>query len=141
MMERTTHEIFDGDKLQFYFLELERFDYYLDSQSDLKEQWCWIFNNMAIFAEKPAALDASFDGIIDDASTRRLTLEEREAYMEARHLNEREKYVIFEGGKQEGIEIGLEKVAKKMLEKNYSPETISELTGLSEEEIKALKEE
>ena len=140
MMERTTHEIFDGDKLQFYFLELERFDYYLDSQSDLKEQWCWIFNNMAIFAEKPAALDASFDGIIDDASTRRLTLEEREAYMEARHLNEREKYVIFEGGKQEGIELGIEKVAKKMLNLGLDIELIKTATGLSEQTINALRE-
>ena len=70
-------------------------------------------------------------------------------FPEPRHLNEREKYVIFEGGKQEGIEIGIERgiekgkeeIAKKMLEKNYSPGTISELTGLSEEEIKALREE
>ena len=114
----------------------------------MKEQWCWIFNNMAIFAEKPAALDASFDGIIDDASTRRLTLEEREAYMEARHLNEREKYVIFEGGKQEGIEIGIERgiekgkedIAKKMLDDKVDPGVIAKYTGLSEEMIKELRE-
>ena len=95
---------------------------------------------MAIFAEKPAALDASFDGIIDDASIRRLTLEEREAYMEARHLNEREKYVIFEGGKQEGQETKALEIAKKMLDDKVDPGVIAKYTGLSEEMIKELRE-
>ena len=50
MLEKGTYEVFDGDKLNICFLELERFDNYLEKNSDLKEQWCWIFNNLATCA-------------------------------------------------------------------------------------------
>ena len=50
MRERETHEVFDGDKLGICFLELNRFDDYLDKDSDLKRQWCWIFNNLSNYS-------------------------------------------------------------------------------------------
>ena len=36
--------------LNICFLELERFDNYLDKNTDLKKQWCWIFNNLATYS-------------------------------------------------------------------------------------------
>ena len=117
MLENETHEVFDGDKLNICFLELERFDNYLDKNSDLKEQWCWIFNNLATFVHRPESLDPSFDDIIDDSVTVKLSTKEKLAYMEARTLSERERIVIREGGyiigKEEGFAEGMEKGMEK----------------------------
>lgn len=150
MKECETNEIFDGDKLNICFLELNRFDNYLDKNSDLREQWCWIFNNLAIFVERPDNLDSSFDDIIKDAGTRRLSTEEKLKYMEALHLNERERIVIHEGGyiigHMDGLEEGeakgeakgIAKVARNMLADGVLPEKVAQYTGLTVEEVEAL---
>ena len=69
---------------------MARFDNYLDKHADLKKQWCWIFNNLATSVRRPDNLDSSFDDIIKDAGTRRLTTDQKIKYMEALHLNERD---------------------------------------------------
>lgn len=150
LKENETNEVFDGDKLNICFLELERFDNYLDKDSDFREQWCWIFNNLANFVQRPASLDSSFDDIIKDAGTSKLTAEQKKAYMEALHLNERERIVVHEGGYIIGHMDGLEEgraqgraegraeMARKMLAKHFSISDISEITGLSEDEIRGL---
>ena len=153
MMEKDTHEIFDGDKLNICFLELSRFGSYLDKNADLKKQWCWIFNNLANFVSVPENLDPSFSEIIKDSSMQKLTAQEKLKYMEALTLNERERLVIHKGGYQMGMEdgIALEKanseakvkeekdsIAKALLSKGISPETVAECTGLSLEEIHSL---
>ena len=139
MMENDTHEPFDGDKLNFCFLELQRFDNYLDKNADLKKQWCWIFNNLATFVERPANLDSSFDSIIEDADTSALTADQQNEYMNELKLSERERLVVYEGGIEIGRREGKEEVAKKLLSLNVSHETISKATGLSEQEIASLK--
>ena len=152
MLERETHKVFDGDKLSICFLELNRFDNYLDKDSDLKRQWCWIFNNLSNFAVRPEHLDPSFDDIIKDAGTQKLSTEQKIKYMEALHLNERERLVIHEGGiiigreegKAEGIAIGkaegIAEVARNLLKMGMPVEDIAKATSLSEEEINALRQ-
>ena len=44
----------------------------------------------------------------------------------------------FDEGMEKGMEKGKAKVAKKMLERGFSPEEIAECTGIREEDIKAL---
>ena len=108
---------------------------------------CWIFNNLSNFAVRPEHLDPSFDDIIKDAGTQRLSTEQKIKYMEALHLNERERLVIHEGGYIIGKEDGLEEgraekqveVARTMLADGMSPELVSKYTGLSEEDIAKLK--
>ena len=46
---------------------------------------------------------------------------------------------FFEAGVEEGIEKGIIKIAKAMLEKNIPIETIMEITELTKEEIERLK--
>ena len=81
-------------------------------------------------------------------------MEEKIKYMEALHLNERERLVIHEGGyiigKQDGLEEGRAEglakglakgkaeVAKNLLEMGVPTETVSKATGLSAKEIAAL---
>lgn len=151
MLEKGTYEVFDGDKLNICFLELERFDNYLDKNTDLKKQWCWIFNNLATFVHRPECLDHSFDEIIDDSVTLKLSNKEKLAYMEARTLSERERRVIREGGyiigKEDGFAEGMEKgmergmergrqlVVKAMLAKGVPADTIAEALGLPTEDV------
>jgi predicted transposase/invertase (TIGR01784 family) len=102
-------------------------------------------------AVRPEHLDPSFDDIIKDAGTQRLSTEQKIKYMEALHLNERERLVIREGGYIIGKEDGLEEgraegraekqveVARTMLADGMSPELVSKYTGLSEEDIAKLK--
>lgn len=150
MQETETHEVFDGDKLNICLLELNRFDNYLDKNSNLREQWCWIFNNLAIFAERPDHLDPSFDAIIQDAGTRRLSTEEKLKYMESLHLNERERIVVHQGGyiigHMDGLEEGEAKgraeeksaIARALLADGMSPEKVAQYTGQTVEDVNAL---
>ena len=165
MLEQQTHEVFDGDKLNICFLELRRFDNYLDKDADLRKQWCWIFNNLAIFVERPEHLDPSFDAIIKDAETRKLSTEQKIQYMEALHLNERERTVVYEGGyiigKEDGLAEGLERglqqgreeglqqgreekaeaiaqVARNMLSMGLAVDVVAQATGLTKEQLEAL---
>jgi predicted transposase YdaD len=41
-------------------------------------------------------------------------------------------------GMEEGMELGIQKIAKKMLEKGKAHSEVSEMTGLTEEEIRSL---
>ena len=51
------------------------------------------------------------------------------------------KDAIFEEGEQKGLKKGLKKVALKMKQKGMSLSKISEITGLSKEEIKKIEQE
>ena len=146
MMETETHEVFDGDKLNICFLELDRFDNYLDKNADLKKQWCWIFNNLATFVWCPEHLDSSFDDIIDDARTRHLSTIEKQQYMDSLQLSERERKVIYEGGiivgREEGREEGRAETrlenARALLAAGVPVETIAKALSLTEEELAQL---
>ena len=156
MLERETHEVFDGDKLNICFLELRRFDNYLDKNADLRKQWCWIFENLSTFAIRPDNLDSSFDDIIKDAGTCKLTTKQKIEYMEALHLNERERLVVYEGGYQLGKADGIAEgraegeaqgkaeamvtIARNLLSMGMPIADIAKVTGLSEEAVGDLKQ-
>lgn len=147
MRESDTGEVFDGDKLRICFLELRRFEHYLNKDSDLKDQWCWIFQNLSIFAERPTNLDSSFDDLIEDSRIQKLTKMDRKDYMKALELTERDRKVIYEGGIIVGQHMEKEKAyseklasAKALLAKGVDAATISECLGLPLEEVQALKQ-
>ncbi len=86
------------------------------------------------------------DEVMEDFSEKLMNMSEEEYYKGWMSVEEDNAYMdkleAREFGKEEGIEIGKEKanlsIAKKMLEKNMSIDEISELTGLSIEEIEKL---
>lgn len=67
--------------------------------------------------------------------------------MEARKLSEHERLVVYEGGYEIGMMEGMEKgtqqrnaeIAKNLLAMHMSPNDIAKATGLTEEQILALK--
>lgn len=67
--------------------------------------------------------------------------EETLALYRAREDSLHERANMISSAKMEGMEEGVLKVAKNMLAKNLSPDLITEVTGLSKEEIKALQAE
>ena len=78
---------------------------------------------------------------------------ERDAYNQIEYARETGREEGHKVGKEEGLKVGREEgraegakqnsfdIAKRMLEKGIDIETISELTGLTAEEVSRLKEE
>ena len=82
--------------------------------------------------------------IIKDAGTQKLSTEQKIKYMEALHLNERERLVIHEGGiiigREEGKAETQARIARNLLKMGMPVEEIAKATSLSEEEINALRQ-
>ena len=68
-----------------------------------------------------------------------MSIQQKIKYMEALHLNERERLVIHEGGIVIGREEEKLRIAKAMLADGMSIDIIAKYSGLSVEEVEALK--
>ena len=123
--------------LQFFFLELPRLTKVWDSLETNLERWCYLFANLTKFARVPDN-PAGFDEVFEIARTGDLDEPKLKKYL-ASMLNEYDIYVIGEYYRREGLKEGIAKVAKAMVAKGLPAETISDLTGLSSEEIAKLQ--
>ena len=93
---------------------------------------------MSIFVERPKELDPSFDELIEDASTQKLTAMEREDYLKALEISERDRVVLYEGGyymgHRDGIEEGrsaaLGEFKARLKQMGYSDEDIKKMTDV-----------
>ena len=154
MIEESTHELYDTS-LIITLCELPNLLKQAGEEMTPLEQWYYYFRNMKKFsnlAGGPVVLDNRFNALIEACRTKRLD-DETEAWFNyiAAMLTEREKQNLVapyfeEGllkGRKEGREEGSAKrsleIARTMLAKGFDVATISECTGLSEEEIAALK--
>ena len=125
---------------------------------DMREAWCYVLKWFEEMGEEERRLFAKKSRGMEDIMdwTRPLSLKEQEQILEeAREKNRRDRvardmYVFQEGkaegmqqGKAEGMQQGMEKrsqtVALNMLKKHLNFSLISEVTGLSQEEIKNLQ--
>ena len=66
---------------------------------------------------------------------------ERDTYNQIEYARETGREEGREEGRAEGVKQNSFDIAKRMLEKGIDIETISELTGLTAEEVSSLKEE
>lgn len=93
---------------------------------------------MSIFVERPKELDPSFDELIEDASTQKLTAMEREDYLKALEISERDRVVLYEGGyyigHRDGVEEGraaaLGEFRARLKQMGYSEEDIKKMTDV-----------
>lgn len=123
------------DDMEIHFLELPKLDDTLPSQGGL-ENWLWFLNGVefehweALKMNEPK-LDKAMD-----------TLQYLSQDSEARRLYEaRQRYLHDEASmRHASMQEGVEKVARNLLRLNLDLDTIIQATGLTEQEILALKE-
>ena len=161
LMEATSKKLMT-DKLEFVFVEVEKFDKGEDELETDLDKWLYLLKNMSNLLGRPERLrDRIFTKLFDVAELAQLDDEDRIKYIKSMNT-ERDTYNqieyaretgreegLEEGhkvGKEEGLKEGLKEgakrnsfdIAKRMLEKGIDIETISELTGLTEKEISKL---
>ena len=164
LMEATSRKLMT-DKLEFVFVEVEKFDKSEDELVTDLDKWLYLLKNMSNLLERPERLrDRIFTKLFDVAELAQLDDKDRTNYIKSMNT-ERDTYNQIEYaresgreeghkvGKEEGLKVGREEgraegvkqnsfdIAKRMLEKGIDIETISELTGLTAEEVSSLKEE
>ena len=165
LLEATSKKLMT-DKLEFVFVEVEKFDKGEDELETDLDKWLYLLKNMSNLLRRPERLrDRIFTKLFDVAELAQLDDKDRTNYIKAMNT-ERDTYNQIEyaretgreeghkvgkeeglkEGKEEGIKEGREEgakqksfdIAKRMLEKGIETETISELTGLTEKEISEL---
>ena len=113
------------------------------------EEWFVLFNNIANFAERPAALPKRLEGILGRAEFMNTDTTMIAQYIEHIVTQEQiENYTqpAYEDGLKKGVEIGMEKgreegreeVARALMEQGFDPSVIAKCTGLTVEQIKQL---
>ena len=91
-------------------------------------------------------MDPSFDELIEDASTQKLTAMEREDYLKALEISERDRVVLYEGGyymghrdgveegraagREEGRAAALGEFKARLKQMGYSDEDIKKMTDV-----------
>jgi len=122
------------DKLKFIYIELPKFK---KEESQLEthfDKWLYVFRHLSKLQDRPLKLqDKIFERLFESAEIAKFTSEEREAYEESLKYYRDIKNVV-----DTSIETGVKKVAKKMKGKGMLNSEISEMTGLSDEEINQL---
>ena len=161
LMEATSKKLMT-DKLEFVFVEVEKFDKGEDELETDLDKWLYLLKNMSNLLKRPERLrDRIFTKLFDVAELAQLDDEDRTNYIKSMNT-ERDTYNQIEyarekgreEGREEGHKVGKEEglkegraegvkqnsfdIAKRMLEKGIDIGTISELTGLTEKEISEL---
>lgn len=141
-----TGEIF-YDRLTYIYLEMPKFRLKENELGDEFEKWMFALQKMPYLAEQPLGLRGEIFGqLFKQAELAQLDEREYEAYEDGlkvyRDLNNTLNTAFTDGVKQ-GIEQGIEQrnieMARRMLAGGYKPGEISQLTGLSLEDIGQLQ--
>ena len=135
------------DKLTYIYLEMPNFN---KSEHELKtrlDQWLFFIKNLESFAAIPEIFknDVVFIEAIEKAELARMSEENRSAYY-AGLKGYRDYLAEMKTSKNEGIELGIEigeankklEIAKKCLKRGMLVAEIADLTGLTEDEVRAI---
>jgi len=134
----------------YYFIELSKFDKTDSVPENILDKWIYFIKMAGELEEIPDKMKVNpFDMAFEKALQANMTPEEFEYYDKACMALADAKGAIelaLEEGMEKGIEKGIEKgvekerfaIAKKMLKKGSEPDFISEITGLTIEEIQLL---
>ncbi|MBD9293819.1 MAG: hypothetical protein EGS78_04330 [Bacteroidales bacterium] len=126
------------DKLEFVFVEVEKFDKGEDELETDLDKWLYLLKNMSNLLERPERLrNRIFTKLFDVAELAQLDDKDRTNYIKSMNT-ERDTYNQIEYAREEGAKQKSCDIAKRMLEKGIDIEIISELTGLTEKEISKL---
>ena len=154
LREDETGEIMNS-KLEFLYLEVGAYRREVTGRSGIVEKWMYVLKNLSRLEGRPPELrERVFERLFEAARIAAYTREERNQY-ESDMMNENDYRNTIEYAREEGLEAGLAegeakgheaglaegeaRVAKKMLAAGMPEEQITEFTGLSAEQLAALK--
>ena len=149
LREKSSDSIF-SDKLRFIYLSLPFFDKSEEECETGFEKWIYVLKYMEVLEKLPfTAQKKIFDHLAKLADVRFLSSEEREKYDESIKAVD-DYYGVLMSYYMNGIDEGVAKgeargshhksleIAKKMMAKGMDENTIMEITGLTQEEIRKL---
>ncbi|MBA3814011.1 MAG: Rpn family recombination-promoting nuclease/putative transposase [Alphaproteobacteria bacterium] len=154
ILDNETHEN-DLIGFSFTFLELPKFNKYINELQDVVEKWMYFFKHANETSEKDLPKIIGNDNVIEKAyeALNRCSWNEQQLFS----YDQQEKYdwshqgtldAAYDDGVEKGMEKGMEKgieirnleIAKAMLLKNIDLEVISGVTGLSKEHLTHLSD-
>ncbi len=137
-----TKEVF-YDKLTFIYLEMPKFNKKADELRSGFEKWLYVLRNLNKLDRIPDSLrEGIFEKLFEVAEIAKFTPEQVISYEDSLKYYRDLKNSLdtaHDEGFEKGMEKGIEKVVKNALKMGKSVSEIVELTGLSEQEIRALK--
>ena len=122
--------------LQVAFLELDKYNKD-ENLTDAGRQWLEFFGNLP-FTKAPSQAVAHADSLLDSSSW---TKEEKTMIDERIRIQENYDMTLetaIDEAREEGLEQGRKQLVCKMVSRGMTPELISDMTGLSLEEIESL---
>jgi len=127
-------------RIRFVFLELPNsLGRALTPQASVLDNICYAFHEMEHLTERPAELKQElFKLLFISAELANFTVDERAKY-QLDMTTERDIKNQIEYARDEGREEGIRLSALNMLKDNLPVDTICRYTGLSEEEVEALR--
>ena len=137
LMDTATKKVF-FDKLTYIYLEMPKFNKSEDELETMFDKWLFVLRNLSRLFERPKALQEKvFTKLFEQAEIARFSLEERRGYEDSVKAYRDINNAINTAKAEAKVEANVE-AARKMKSKGFSVEDISEVTGLSIEEIEAL---
>ena len=138
LREDETGEIVNS-KLEFLYLEVGAYRREVTERSGIVEKWMYVLKNLSRLEGRPPELrERVFERLFEAARIAAYTREERNQY-ESDMMNENDYRNTIEYAREAGLAEGETRVAKKMLAAGEPIEKIIEFTGLSAEQLAALK--
>ena len=144
--ERESGQV-EEETISIIFVELYRFGKhsYEECGTD-EERWCWTLKNMGRMEREPGSgatlMLPELEHLLESGRIAGFGTEKRAKY-DADMITERDMYNILETAKEEGFAEGKAKgkaeIARKMLAAGMPAEQITEFTGLTAEQLAALK--
>ena len=144
LMEVDTKEVF-YDKLTYVYVEIPKFDKKEDELVSMYDKWMYVLRNLSSLMQRPAALqERVFTRLFEQAEIAKFNPQELRSYedsvnayrdiVNAINTAEKKKFA-------EGMAEGVAKVARAMLSKGMYVATVSELTGLTPEQLDSIASE
>jgi len=135
-----TYKVF-YDKLTFIYLEMPKFEKTLDELETRFDKWLYVLKNLERLHDIPEKLkDRIFRKLFAAAEIAKFTPEEARAYEDSLKVYRDLKNSI-ETAREEGHEAAMAAAAMKMLNKGLDLEVVSEITGLTHEQLEALRKD
>ena len=130
------------EKLTFIYLEMPKFVKTEDELETMFDKWMFVLHNLYRLLERPKALqDKVFQKLFEQAEIARYSEIERRQYEDSKKVFW-DDYSVLKTAREKGVLEGVQKEKQetihRMKAKGFSVEDISEIAGLTIDEVKEL---